>query len=371
MRRRPLVDPNNEIVRAFRSWREDDEAQEAVREEMEFEMGLREGTGAPEGRADFPLYMLSITRHRMRAGFRRRLAVYERYTGRVRAEDLREHTTSQLNGMTGMQPIPEFEEYPRLRSAEEAGPSYSVGKHGGVYAVTIEMIINDEANLILNRAPTEIGRMAAAYRSQVIVALIEANPNWMDGLPFFTSTPRQGLPNGNEYTGTAAEPSEDNLITIVGDLDETTDSEGFPIDISANLVLTKDRRTQLIFRRIVRSQRTGTVSNDTGSSVADKGDWNMAQGILPGEDPVVVEPYLRDPNDWILLADVDRPAFLHASLRDQWEPFIGMEDPGIRAVGGGGRDNYTLDGDEVRMKIRDFFGVALGDPRAARRARQA
>lgn len=368
-----------ELFEMFESWRDDDEAQVAVAVEEgmieeseadEFRSSLQEGTGGPEGRADFPLFMLTITRHRMREGFQRRAARWDRYMGVERAEDFRQHTVSQLNGMSGMGPVPEFDEYPRLRTAEEAGPPFSVGKHGGVYGVTFEMVVNDEPNTILNRTPREMGRMSAAYVAQVAVALIESNPNWIDGLPFFSATARNGLPTGNEFTGAAAEPSEDNLISIVASLRNATDAEGFPMDVDPGLVITKDERAAYTFRRIIRSQETGATANDTAAAVADKGRYNAAQGILPGDEPVLVEPYLKDPNDWILLAEVGRPAFVIAFLRDQREPAIFAMDTGVRSVGGGGRDPYTLDFDEMPFKIRHVFGVALGDPRAARRARR-
>jgi hypothetical protein len=361
-----------ELFEMFESWRDDDDAQVAVAveegmiEESEadsFRDSLQEGRGAPEGRADFPLFLLTVTRHRMREGFTRRSAQWDRYVGVERAEDFRQHTVSQLNGLSGMGPVPEFDEYPRLKSSEEMGPPYSVGKHGGVYGVTFEMVTNDDANTILNRTPREMGRMSAAYVSQVVIALIESNPNWIDGIPFFSATPRAGLPLGNEYTGAAAEPTEDNIVTIVSDLRNTTDAEGFPIDIEPGTIITKDERVRLAVRRIV----TETAGNATH---IEKGTYNSAQGILP-DDPVVVENYLRDPTDWILLADVGRPAFIIAFLRDQREPAIFLQDTGMRSVGGGTRDPYTLDFDEIPMKIRHVFGVALGDPRAARRARRA
>lgn len=375
-----------ELFEMFKSWERDPKAQsalaveegwiqesqvesyeETLREEIS---QLEEGTGTPEGRADFPLFLLATTRHRLRQGFRRRASQWRRYVGVERAEDFRVHTVSQLNGLTGMGPVPEFDEYPRLRSSEEMGPPFSVGKHGGIYGVTFEMIVNDDANTILNRTPTEMGRMAAAYMAQVIAALVEVNPNWIDGLPFFSTTARQGLPLGNEYTGAAAEPSEDNLVTWVSDLRNAEDEMGFPMDVDPGTVITKDERAKHTFRRIIRSQQTGATANDTGSDVFDKGTYNAASDLL-AEDAVMVEPYLKDPNDIILLAEVGRPAFVTAFLRDMTEPQIWVHDSGMRGVNGAGRDPYLLWIDEILMKIRSIFGVALGDPRAARRARRA
>jgi len=357
-----------ELFEMFESWSEDDEAQAAVAEQEGWD--VQEGTGAPEGRADFPLFLLTTTRHKLREAFKRRAAQWDRYVGIERAEDFRIHTASQLNGISGMGEVPEFDEYPRLRSSEEGAPPFSVGKHGGVYEVTYEMVVNDETNKILDRTPTELGRMAAAYVSRTIIALIESNPNWIDGDPFFTANPRGGLPNGNEYTGSDAEPTEDNLVTIVSDLDDTEDSEGFPIDISPGVVLTKQKRTQLIFKRIIRSQETGATANDTAGGVFDKGTYNAAEGLLP-EGSILTESYLRDPNDWILLAETGRPAFIVAFLRDQREPGIWIQDSGMRSIGSGAKDPYSMDFDGLPMKIRQVFGVALGDPRSARRARRA
>lgn len=354
----------------FQSWAHDEQAQEALAESDDADV-LLEGTGGPEGRADFPIFMLTVIRHTMRQAFTRRAAVWDQYMGVENAQDFRVNTVSQLNGLTGMGPVPEFDEYPRIRSSEEMGPPFSVGKHGGVYSVTYEMVMNDDANLILNRTPNELGRMSAAYVSQVAVSLVESNPNWIDGNPFFTATPREGLPDGNEITGAGAEPTEDNLVTVIEQMDSTTDSEGFPIDIKPANILTRSQRVRLNFKRIMRSQETGVqVTNPSGTTV-EKGTLNPLAGdeLLPGT--VIVEPYLQDPNDWILFADVSRPAFVIAFLRNQREPFIGMKRAEIESVGGGADDPYTLDFDGMPFKIRHVFGVALGDPRAAIRNRRS
>jgi hypothetical protein len=359
-----------EIFELFESWLEDDDAQAALAESEEWD-AVQEGTGAPEGRADFPIFMLTVIRHTMRAAFQRRAAVWDQYLGVESAQDFRVNTVSQLNGLTGMGPVDEFDEYPRVRSSEEMGPPYSVGKHGGVYGVTFEMVMNDDANLILKRTPNELGRMSAAYVSQVAVAIVETNANWIDGQPFFTATPRVGLPAGNEFTGSAAEPTEDNLVSIIEQMRTTTDTEGFPIDITPANILTRSERVRLNFKRIMRSQETGVqVTNPPGATV-EKGTLNPLEGdeLLPGQ--VIVEPYLQDPNDWILFADVSRPAFVIAFLRDQREPFIGMKRSEIEGVGGGADDPYTLDFDEIPFKLRHVFGTAQGDPRAAIRARRS
>lgn len=360
-----------ELFRLFESWRDDPKVNEALVQEGMLQEAS--GVGAPEGRADFALYLLTITRHQIRQGFKRRESVWERYMGVERAEDFRQHTSSELGSITGIGPVPEFDEYGRMKSSEFPGPSFSVGKHGGIYGITYETVINDQPGELLNRIPTEMGRASSAYVSQSIAALIEANGNWSDGLPFFTATAREGLPLGNEVTGSGAEPSEDNLISMVAAIRGTVDREGFPIDIEPGSVLTKDERVAAAFRRILRSQETGTTTGtQTSATTADKGTYNAAQGLL-GDDPVIIEPYLKDPNDWILFAKTNpgRAAFIIAFLRDQRVPTILLLNPGWAGANGGSKDPYTTDFDEILFKLRHVFGVAQGDPRAARRARRA
>lgn len=349
-----------ELFELFENFRDDPKVQEA----------LQEGTGAPEGRADFPIFLQTVIRHRVRERFRTVASKWRQYVGVENAQDFREHTTSQLNGITGIGPVNEDGEYPRLRSAEEPGPSFAVGKYGGIYAVTMEMVINDETNRILNRTPRELGRMSAEYLSRVIVALVESNPNYIDGNPFMSAT------RGNEKTGAAAQPTEDNLATIISEMTLRRDPAGNPFTVQPRRVLTQGLRTALKIRQIIRSQQTGVRNNVTGAETGAPTFYSGTDnplaydgGILPG-DAVIQEPWLNDPDDYYILADAeDRPAFIAAFLRNRQEPFIGLEDPRVRDALGNGTDPYSMEFDHIRFKVRHIFGTAVGEPMAVYRAR--
>lgn len=357
-----------EIMEQFTSWRGDDEAMRVLAEE---EGWLNEtdtvtvGSGAPEGRADFPMFLLSQIRYTLRQGFNRKAAQWQSYMGVERAQDFREHTVSSLNGLTGMGPVSEYGEYPRVRSGEEAGMPYSVGKHGGIYGVTFEMVVNDNANVILNRTPNELGRMAAAYIAEACAALIETNPNWIDGLPFFSPTARTGLPEGNQVTGAAATPTEDNLVAIVEGMGDTVDTEGLPIDIQATTILTRSDAIRLIFKRILRSQETSSQDTNASPDHFPRGTLNPLNGDSQMPQNVIVEKYLKDQSNWMVFADTSRAAFIIAFYLDQQMPFIGIKDSGMRSANGGLGDPYSEDFDEISLKIRQIFGVALGEPRSA------
>lgn len=327
---------------------------------------LQEGSGAPEGRADFPYFLQTVIRSRMRERFATVASKWQQYAGVESAQDFREHRVTQMNGLRGMGPVPENGEYPRMRSTEAAGPSFSVAKHGGVYGITYELIVNDETDYILNRTPAEIGRTSAEYKNQVLVAFIESNPVYSpDGAVFFSAG------RGNEYTGLTATPSEDNLATMLEAMAVRRDPlTGTPYSITPDRILVRGWRQKLRFQQILRSSETVQAEGGISNNVFGRGKDNpLSYGILP-PDAVIDEPWLNDPTDYYILGNAaDRPAFIMAFLRGRQEPFIGIKDPGVRAALAAGTDPYSWDFDTVDFKVRDVFGTSVGEPQAAIRAR--
>lgn len=327
---------------------------------------LQEGTGAPEGRADFPYFLQTVIRNVMRERFATVASKWQQYAGVENAQDFREHRVTQMNGIVGMTPVPENGEYPRMRSSEAPGPSYAVAKHGGIYGITFELIVNDETDYILNRTPAEIGRTSAEYKNQALVAFIESNPTYgPDGNPFFSSG------RGNEYTGSAATPSEDNLATMLEAMTLHRDANtGTPFMIQPDRILVRGFRQKMRFQQILRSATTVQQETGIANTVFARGSDNpLSYGILP-PDAVVDEPWFNDPTDYYILGNAaDRPAFIMAFLRGRQDPFIGIKDPGVRAALAAGTDPYSWEFDSVDFKVRDVFGTAVGEPLAAIRAR--
>lgn len=356
-----------QLFEMFESFRDDPNVQAQIRESQvndgfmqPGEGRVMEGTGAPEGRADFPFFLQTVIRHRMRERFRTVASKWQSYVGTENAQDFREHTVSQLNGIVGMQPVDENGEYPRLRTSEEAGPSYIVAKHGGVYSVTMEMVINDETDRILNRIPRELGRMTAEYVARVIVALVESNPNYIDGNPFMSAG------RGNAIIGALAQPTEDNLLRALAQMKLRRTADGIPFTVQPRRVLTQSPITAAALDRVIKSTTTGVVNSisglPSGAPQFYTGTYNPVSGILP-IDAVIEEPWLNDPEDWYILADAeDRAPFVAAFLRNRTEPFIGLEDPRVRDAMGGAYDPYSLEFDHIRFKNRHIFGSAVGEP---------
>jgi hypothetical protein len=360
-----------ELFELWESFNEDP----AVREAFAEESGrlLQEGTGAPEGRADFPIFLQTVIRHRMRERFRAVATKWQNYVGVENARDFRETTVSQLNGIRGIGPINEDGEYKRMRSSEEEGPSFAVAKHGGTYSVTMELVINDDADQILNRTPREMGRSMSEYVSQIVVAYIESNPTYgPDGDPFFDAA------RGNEVTGASAQPNETNLMAILDTMALRRDADGIPFTVDPRRILVRTPSQKATFDRIIRSQITGVTDTAVAAGQTGlgfdrffTGNYNPAYNALP-PDAVANDVWLNDPNDWYVFGDIqDRPAFIIAFLRGMREPFIGLKDPGVRDAMGAGSDPYSWWFDHIDYKIRHFFGVSAGEPLAVLRARPA
>lgn len=323
---------------------------------------LREGSGSPEGRVDFPIYLQTVVRHRIRERFKTVESRWDSYVGIESARDFREHTVSSLGAIRGFQGVGEHGEYPRLQSSEEEGPPYSVAKWGGIYAVTYELVINDDTDRILNRIPTELGRSAGEYVAQVIVAFIESNPTYpVDNKAFFHED-RENIRTGEEATAT-----EDNLMAALDTMTLRRDADNIPIMIRPRRILVRNPSLKRKFDAMIRSQLTGVRAEATaeGAPGFGPGTDNPVYNVLP-PDATIEENWLQDPSDWYILADADeRPPFVQAFLRGQRQPSIFLKDSGMRGIGGGGADPYSMDFDEVPYKLRHVSGAACGEPLAA------
>jgi hypothetical protein len=359
-----------ELFDIWADFNENPVVQEVFAEEMDEEGLLQEGTGAPEGRADFPIFLQTVIRHRMRERFRSIAARWQSYVGVENAQDFRANTTSELGAIRGIQGVNEDGEYRRMRSSEAPGPSYAVAKHGGLYAVTMELVINDDADQILNRTPREMGRAMAEYVSRLVVAFIESNPTYsVDGAPFFSTT------RGNERSaGANSQPNETNLMAALDQFKLRRDADGMPFVPDPQRVLVRTPSQKATFDRILRSQLTGvTDSSSTNTALGFNtfftGNTNPAYNVLP-PDAVTDDPWLNDTDDWYIFGDIqERPAFLIAYLRNNREPFIGLKDPGVRDAMGAGTDPYSWWFDHIEYKIRHILGLAAGEPFAVMRMR--
>lgn len=351
--RRPVL-----LFEAYDEWRQD--MQQRLEEGS---LDLQEA----DTRFDFPSFLYGPLRQSMYAGYDEVETNYRWYAAVENAPDFRSRRMRGLTGMTRPGYVGEHGEFPQMRRGERAGGELIVDTYGGVYSMTRQLIINDESNDLLNSAPTEMGRSAAEFIVETIIAFIESNPNAPDGAPMWSTT------RGNQTTLLL---SEDALATAVAAMTKQRDDDGRRIRVAPRRLLVGDPRWQLVADRIINSQLTGAqggatagASPVTGTQALDKGTRNPVQGILPN-DAVVYDAYLSDPNDWYLFADTGRvPAFAVGFLNGQERPRVYLKNPEMRNVlGGGGQDPYTFELRSLDWLVEFDFGVATVDHRGTFRS---
>lgn len=311
-----------------------------------------------DSKADFPEYLYGPLSVNLWWGYNIKVAQYEKYVAVQSVNDFRETRLRGINGLRGVGRVGDHGEYPAMRRTEKAPAGIAVDTYGGVYSLTRQLIINDDSGELLNRNPRDMGRAIARFIGETVIALIESNPTAPDGAAFFSGA------RGNEVT-TAL--SENSLAAAISFGEGQLDDDGERIVVTYDRLIVKTAIMELIANRIIESQLTGATSNDTATTVFDKGTKNPVAGILPA-DGVIREPWMSDSNDWYLLANPSEiPAFALAFLNGKREPFIGLKNPEVRNAMGPGVDPYTFELDSVDFKVRHDFGVAAFDPRGAYR----
>lgn len=355
------------LFEAYEEWREDVKAGR-VRPATEFDH-LQESEHflqEADTRYDFPSFLFGPVRQSMWHGYDRVQPQYRRYARVESAPDFRERRLRGLIGMTLPGYVGEHGEFPQMVRGERPPATLVVDTYGGTYSMTRHLIINDESNELLNSAPEEMGDSMAEFVVQTIIALIESNPTAPDGAAFF-STGRGNMITGNEAV---AGLSEDTLATGLSRMTKQRDDNNRRISVQVASLVVGDPRWQLTADRILNSQNTGSVSNDTATSVFDKGVRNPLMGAGISSSAIVYDPYLSDTNDWYLFADPSRvPAFAVGFLNGQERPQVFLKNPEYRNVmGGGGQDPYTFELQSLDWLVREDFGVACVDPRGAFKA---
>lgn len=330
----------NKLLEAYKEWRDERSLEEAVT------------------KADFPEFLFGPVRTAVWGGYSRVQSQYRRYARVENAPDFRERRLRGLNGMTGIGYVGDYGEYPEMRRTERPAASLVIDTYGGVYSITRQAIRNDDSGELLNRNPADMGYAAGRFVSESLVALIESNPTAPDGNPFYS------VARGNQTTSAL---SENSLASAISTMESQLDDDGNHIVVTPSTLVVKSAIMELIARRIINSQETGTTVNDPASSAFDKGTMNPLQGILPANG-VVREPFFNDSNDWYLFASPgDVPSFAVGFLDGREEPFVGLKNPEVRNALGAGTDPYTYEFDSVDFKVRLDYGVAAVDPRGSYR----
>lgn len=300
--------------------------------------------------SDFPTYLGSILRHSFDTRFEEQLGRWESYTAPIDVSDFETYTASKFGRFPDMPQKPLNAEYEHVALRELPGGSYKIIEWGMGFAVTRQLILSDRQDK-LRDLPDLAAESSARTMSKRAVEILESNPTLWDTVALFDAA------HGNTSTTalTADQAGATAIKVAIAALRDQTDEEGYLIvNRTAPLVLIVPTELEFI--------ATDLLERDTLPLDVTSGTSLLRPNPVRGRFTVVVEPYLTDATNWYLAVDPTNPrtAFMRAILLNgERNPFIGLRDPGVRAVMGGD-DPYSFDFDEVEHKVRhDFEFVAL------------
>jgi len=291
--------------------------------------------------SDFPTYMGSLIRLSFLDRFTEISGSWSQYTRDFSLEDFETWSMARWGRFPDIEEKPLNGPYNEIYIKEFPAENLRLREFGNVFSLTRQLIISDRLNEI-SKWPRLLGEALARTQSKIAaVEQFQSNPTMFDGNALF-STAHANLATAtaltNDLTGM-------NLLKAMElQLDTQTDDEGFKVTSPGN------RRTLIIpveYRWIVNS----LINNDVVPSGA-----NLVPNEVKGRYDVIEERFFTDANNYYMTSDLKGElGFLAAvSLNGNTTPFLGLKDPGVRAVLGG-NDPYSFEFDEVSYKIRHDF----------------
>ena len=184
----------NEDARQFRGMRLSEMARFALEAQGRSSVGLRgvdlfvAATGTRYGAhttSDFGTALANVANKSMRDGY---VAAEQTFWPLVRRKTLPDFKPTTLVSLSALSPflaVLENAEFKRL-TAKDTGDSFKLGTYGGIFAVTRQAIVNDDAG-IFAEVPAEMGRLAADLESDTIYSILTSNPLTYDGNALFSA----------------------------------------------------------------------------------------------------------------------------------------------------------------------------------------
>lgn len=313
------------------------EAREAVAN-GEFEEDSQEAMSV----SDFPTYIGSFLRHRFLEKFEEIQGAWPQYTYEFAVEDFEDYEWSTWGRFPDIPERSPNGPYEQLAVKELPGGKVNIREFGAGFAVTRRLILSDRLNKISQLPDDFADALARTMSKEAAINKFQANPTMWDGNALFS------VAHGN-LGSTALTSDEDGMNALIAAeqaLDDQEDDEGYPI------VVPGTTRTLVIpveLRWIVNVLNTHELIPNSAGDL-------LVPNQVRGRYQVIEEPFFTDANNWYLSIDLKgRLGFLaQITLNGNTTPFLGVKDPGVRAILGGD-DPYSFEFDEIEYKIRHDF----------------
>lgn len=290
---------------------------------------------------DFPTYLSKLVRHRFLTRFTEIQGVWPQYTRQMDLEDFEEQTSSRFGRFADIPERGLGGPYDQMAIREYDNEKIRVKEWGAGFSVTRQMIISDRLNKIAELPGLLAEALARTMSKKAAITCLAANPTMYDGNALISAS------HGNIVTTALAATTTGmaNLQTLDLKFDDMTDDDGYSI-------VTPGSRTLLIpteLRFVARAINENELLPNGSSQL----EANLVKGMFSN---IVIEPFFTDATDYYVLSDPTGPLspLAYITLNGNTTPFLGLKDPGVRAVLGG-NDPYSFDFDEIEYKLRHDF----------------
>jgi hypothetical protein len=145
-------------------------------------------TRALHSTSDFPEILAAVTNKTLRQAYEAYPQTFRPFCRQVQASDFRDIARVQLGEAPQLQKVSESGEFKR-GTIGEARERYRVETYGRVVAITRQTIINDDLDAF-TRLPAMYGTAIATLESDIVWAILVANPTMGDGTALFHATHR-------------------------------------------------------------------------------------------------------------------------------------------------------------------------------------
>lgn len=149
---------------------------------MDQSLGIRSGQLST---SDFPNVLASTVNRTLRQAYQLAPRTFTGWARQATAPDFRQVARTQLSDLGRFQPVNEGGEY-KFLSFGDSAEKYSLGKYGGIVALTWESIVNDDLSAF-DRVPAMIAAEAAATEADIVYGILLNNANMADGTALFAA----------------------------------------------------------------------------------------------------------------------------------------------------------------------------------------
>lgn len=289
--------------------------------------------------SDFPLLLANTAEKVLRMSYQQAPSTFEQWTKKGTASDFKTMTRPVLSAAPALDEIPENGPY-KYGEFAEASESFAITKHGKLFAVTREAIVNDDLGA-LTSVPRAFAMAAKRKVNAMVYSVLTANAAMSDGVALFHAGHNNFVDNG-----AGAAPGETTLTAARLAMRRQTGLQGELLNIRPGFLITP-----------AALETTGDVLLNSLGSLTDAKNEAVKNPFYRKLE-LVTEPLLDDDDAaaWYVSADPREFDTVEVAYLD------GNESPYLET-----RNGWTVDGVEYKVRIEcgakalDWRGLYFND----------